>query len=118
MSACGHPECAASTGFHDGLTFGRGDLDDHGYWEHPCATCAREWERTHPEDVPCWPFVRGSDKGSTDDGAVCEDSPTKLHEADPQSFVQADDCDWIVDVYCKHCGRSGSAAIEPEEVQW
>ena len=49
---------------------------------------------------------------------VCEESPTKLHEADPRSFVQADDCDWIVDVYCKHCGRSGSVAIEPEEVQW
>lgn len=124
MSMCGNPECAISTGIHEGLTFGHGKLDDYGYWQYPCATCAREWERTHPEDIPCWPYTAVSDKGSTDgcsallDAAVCADSPTGVHEADPHSFVQADGCDWTVDVYCKHCGCSGSVAIEPKEVRW
>lgn len=55
-SGCDNPDCSTSTGFHDGLTFGSGKLDDWGYWEVPCGPCAREWERLHPEDAPCWPF--------------------------------------------------------------
>jgi len=58
MSACGHPNCAVSTGIHEGLTFGRGVLDFNGFWSIPCATCAREWERKHPKDRPCWPFEK------------------------------------------------------------
>jgi hypothetical protein len=54
--ACSNPDCSASTGIHEGLTFGRGDLDEHGYWEIPCGRCARAWEAAHPEDAPCWPF--------------------------------------------------------------
>lgn len=56
MRACGRDDCATSTGIHEGLTFGRGDLDFNGFWEKPCAPCARDWERRHPEDAPCWPF--------------------------------------------------------------
>lgn len=55
---CGNPHCSISTGIHDGLTFGSGELDDFGYWSRPCDPCARAWERAHPEDGKCWPFAR------------------------------------------------------------
>lgn len=53
---CGNKDCAMSTGVHEGLTFGRGDIDFNGYWDIPCAICARAWEKKHPDDAPCWPF--------------------------------------------------------------
>jgi hypothetical protein len=56
MKGCGNPECRCSTGIHGGYTFGSGELDQFGYWENPCALCARENEKRHPEDGPCWPF--------------------------------------------------------------
>lgn len=54
----------------------------------------------------------------------CPDSPTGKHEPDPASVVAADGAgrnrgtDWIVDVRCQHCHRSGSTYIEPKEFQW
>lgn len=56
---CGNPKCGVSTGIHEGLTFGSGELD-MGYWEHPCFICARAWEKAHPEDAPCWPYAEPS----------------------------------------------------------
>ena len=53
---CGNPHCAISTGIHEGLTFGSGDLDFNGFWENPCGPCARAWEKAHPESGACWPF--------------------------------------------------------------
>lgn len=53
---CGNPECAVSSGIHEGLTFGSGTLDFNGFWSLPCAVCARAYERLRPEAVPCWPF--------------------------------------------------------------
>lgn len=50
-------ECFVSTGIHDGLTFGSGELDEYGYWEFPCHKCAREHEKNYPEDGKCWPFA-------------------------------------------------------------
>ena len=44
LRACGNPRCGASTGIHEGLTFGSGKLDENGYWEHPCDPCARAWD--------------------------------------------------------------------------
>ena len=55
---CGNPKCGVSTGIHDGLTFGSGDLNMSGFWEHPCEICARAWEKAHPEDGECWPFAK------------------------------------------------------------
>ena len=49
--------CSASTGIHEGLTFGSGKLDDWGYWEKPCTVCARWHEQK--DNVPVnsyWPF--------------------------------------------------------------
>ena len=53
---CGNPKCGVSTGIHDGLTFGSGDLDQNGFWEHGCEKCARLNEKLYPEDGRCWPF--------------------------------------------------------------
>lgn len=65
-----HADCSCSTGIHEtsdddgspeypwALTFGRGKLDDHGYWEIPCAVCARKAELK--DEVPVgsyWPFL-------------------------------------------------------------
>jgi hypothetical protein len=55
-TACGNPDCATSLGVCGSYTFGSGNLDFHGYWEHPCAVCAREHEKLHPEDGTCWPL--------------------------------------------------------------
>jgi hypothetical protein len=52
-----HAECGCSTGIHDALTFGRGELDGSGFWEFPCWECAREHERLHPDAGPCWPHT-------------------------------------------------------------
>ncbi len=57
---CGSIRCGVSTGICESLTFGRGDLDEHGYWSRPCGVCARAHELAHPEDGPCWPFSRNS----------------------------------------------------------
>jgi len=61
MKPCGNEDCSVSSGIHGsenypGFTFGSGRLDDYGYWEKPCGTCARQNEKNHPEDGPCWPF--------------------------------------------------------------
>jgi len=40
------------------LTFGRGELGDHGYWEIPCRSCAEAFERENPDmakEYGVWP---------------------------------------------------------------
>ena len=59
-SKCGNLECCASSAIDDSITFGWGELDDHGYWEYGCAICARDFENTHPEYGMCWPFSKNS----------------------------------------------------------
>lgn len=39
-----HSKCQWSTGIHDCLTVGQGELDMHGFWEHGCPICARRHE--------------------------------------------------------------------------
>lgn len=49
--------CDCSSGIHDELTFGRGKLDEWGFWEKPCLECARWHEQK--AGVPhntYWPF--------------------------------------------------------------
>lgn len=36
----GHEACSFSTGIDGSVTAGRGKLDDNGFWEHPCPSCA------------------------------------------------------------------------------
>jgi hypothetical protein len=50
--------CSCSTGIHDGLTFGSGQLDDYGFWENPCWECARWHEQQDGKPVNTyWPFT-------------------------------------------------------------
>jgi hypothetical protein len=51
----GHSKCRASSTIMDTLSFGTGELDEHGFWEKPCAGCARAHEQQFPEDGECWP---------------------------------------------------------------
>ena len=54
----------------------------------------------------------------------CPWSPNFKHLPDPTSVKAADGAgcnrgtDWIVDVICLHCGRSGSTRINPEDVEF
>jgi len=52
---CGKKGCSASSGVCGRLTFGRGKLDRHGYWSHPCHACARAYERLSPGEQ-AWPL--------------------------------------------------------------
>lgn len=61
---CGNPECALSTGIDDHLSFGSGELDEFGYWKHPCELCAREHEKQQPEMGKCRPFEKPEDISS------------------------------------------------------
>lgn len=60
---CGNPKCSISTGICESLTFGSGKLSHCGYWQKPCHTCARAWEKANPKDGKCWPF-EDNDKNS------------------------------------------------------
>lgn len=52
---CGHSDCGVSTSIDDvTMTFGRGGLDEWGFWMIPCGICARAWEASHP-GVTAWP---------------------------------------------------------------
>jgi len=55
--ACGNDGCTISSGICGALTFGHGELDDDGYWEHPCILCASAWLRWDDgeEDTEVWP---------------------------------------------------------------
>lgn len=50
-----HSLCCWSTGIHECLTVGQGELDTHGFWQRGCPTCARKHEEAHPESGPVWP---------------------------------------------------------------
>lgn len=39
---CGNPQCGCSTTIADEISFGSGELDGYGFWEHPCRPCAEE----------------------------------------------------------------------------
>jgi hypothetical protein len=49
--------CHVSQHFGEMFTFGTGELDAGGCWEHPCWECARAHEAQFPEDGPCWPHT-------------------------------------------------------------
>lgn len=90
VGGCGSTECCASTGIHDdggplsGMTFGKGRLDLNGYWEFPCAPCARAFERAEPSSIPCWPF-----EGHEEEAKECFDRE-RMDELD-KFFPEDDD---------------------------
>lgn len=54
MSHCGNPNCCASSGICGSMTFGSGELDNHGYWEYPCVICAAVTKKFSPK-IDVWP---------------------------------------------------------------
>jgi hypothetical protein len=56
--------------------------------------------------------------------SFCPKSPDFQHHPAPSSIKPADGAgkergtDWIVDVNCKHCGRSGSVRIDPMDIEF
>jgi hypothetical protein len=58
LKKCGNEDCCVSTGICGSLTFGRGELDGLGYWEFPCAICARYYEKEDGCRWKCWPFKK------------------------------------------------------------
>ncbi len=55
MKPCGHERCTVS-GTTKQMMFGRGGLDETGYFREPCHVCARAYEKSEglPRDT-CWP---------------------------------------------------------------
>jgi hypothetical protein len=69
-NGCGRPECRVSTGICGSLTFGTGELDFNGYWEHPCSLCQSHFYKTYPEFEDCF-FLDDEEEGLLfDDDAV------------------------------------------------
>jgi len=59
MGGCGNRNCRVSTGIDEILTFGRGELDNFGFWSIPCGPCARAAEQF--AGVPAgsyWPHTK------------------------------------------------------------
>lgn len=54
----GHERCRTSSTIAETMSFGRGDLDENGFWEYGCYECARAWEKQFPQDGPCWPHTK------------------------------------------------------------
>ena len=79
---------------------------------------------------PCNPAELAAEPPEADVGEAvseetqCADSPTGRHMPDPKSVRPADGAgrnrgtDWLIDVNCLHCGRSGSMRIDPNDLQW
>lgn len=44
-------KCKVSTGIHGGITFGRGKLDQFGYWEKPCRECAIKFDQKKDQRI-------------------------------------------------------------------
>jgi len=50
-----HNRCGASTSIDDEtITFGWGELDGCGFWEHPCVECAEAFKKRNPT-YKVWP---------------------------------------------------------------
>ena len=74
-----HEYCRWSSGIHDCLTVGRGRLDEHGFWERGCPTCARKHETEHPEDGPVWPH-KPEDIERMNMGTRPKDAPRRVEK--------------------------------------
>lgn len=48
----------------------------------------------------------------------CQETEDGKHVPDPNSIAQSDGQPFILDVWCKKCGTSGSIVVMPGEIQW
>lgn len=54
---CNVPGCKVSSTIAGQVSFGWGQLDSDGFWEHPCWLCAQAWRRQYPK-LDIWPVSR------------------------------------------------------------
>lgn len=116
--ACGEPACSTSTGLHDDFSFGSGELSPHGFWEKPCAVCARAEEVRDWKIVGSyWPFPPESaerepgqqldvDRGVTDE---CHRCWTRSDHAVPEELAGVDGALTLTQWFfldCPECGES------------
>lgn len=91
--ACGNPKCCASTGIHDGMTFGHGRLDELGYWEFPCRPCAKQWDETKPERIQNLKNQGITDESLNSIDFVWVDMPGWPYDDGPYPIMPPDDLD-------------------------
>jgi len=48
----------------------------------------------------------------------CQETEDGKHEADPQSATVPAGSEFLVDYTCKHCGQSGSLAVDEKDIMW
>lgn len=54
QKGCGDASCGVSTSIMDCLTFGKGELDDNGFWEFPCEACSQAYYQRKKQDFQMW----------------------------------------------------------------
>jgi hypothetical protein len=81
-------------------------------------------EVREPGDEGCKEWAELFRDADCDTEAFCPTSPDFDHHPDPASVKAADGAgkergtDWILDINCKHCGRSGSVRIDPKDIEF
>lgn len=51
-------DCNVSQGICESITFGSGEINEHGYFQYPCYFCARRHEEIgNLKRGTCWPFL-------------------------------------------------------------
>lgn len=82
----------------------------------------RDEDADLPPNVPRNPTFHRSPMAQVNNEECCPASPDGAH--DPATITPADGTgrdrgvDFIVDVTCRRCGRSGSVRLDPKEVDW
>jgi hypothetical protein len=92
--ACGNEKCSVSSTIGDNLSFGSGRLSQHGFWEFPCAPCARAFEEKNPDMVKqygeSWPFK------DQDIAKMSADLTQEINEEEEEiKFFLRSENDWL-----------------------
>ena len=62
--------------------------------------------------------LRGLDRTEAECYEHCHKAEDGKHEADPNSASIPAGSEFLVDYTCKHCGSSGSLAVNPDDIMW
>jgi len=77
-----------------------------------CVECRRRGEDGYSQWAVLFRDV------DVDSATFCSKAANFRHEPDPATLAVAEGPRWTVDVHCKHCGRSGSAAVDPADISF